>query len=863
MGRAAGSYTTQKEREGMFGVSINEHGVNIDGKNEILLCASLFYFRLPRNRWEERIVALKKLGYNAMDVYFPWNFHEIRPKQFEFTKERDVDFFLELCEKHGMYVIARPGPYICSEWNGGGLPPWVCSGRNVRQNDGEYLKDVFVWYENIFPYLRKHQRTAAGKGCIILIQLENELDFFDCKDIKGMIGALRKKALSLGIAVPLFCCAGQGDIRKAGGCEKGIYATYNFYPDFPDANFDKTCREYAVTLRREKNLPLLISETGREHSLLKRELMAGAKLLGAYNQVAGSNFGYYQAVNNWGSPEAIITTRYDFNSMISTLGDFTKEADEALLFSAMLQVYGQSLSEAAPSAYPLPLKADFAMPTQWNALKNEAGESFLSVTNLSERNGRAAVVFWEREIPVEVAASSCSILPMNVHVGDCDLVLCNYEIVSADEGKLVFCGLGSPFLLFKRGHGREIAVTKSGTYEGIEVEFLSKAEAVALLKERRKIGLVYTDRHETLRGFSCERGRLLEEGEFTKTDSLLLSDNEIWYGGMEIELPAQPLNGVFLQNVSDFLTVLSGTPNGDLYGGESVLLPPSEEDYRLRVEAWGHCNFDDPRTRSLRIGSTRGIGGAYAVDGREELPVWRFTTYPEWRPWKLGFRRSELHPRLSLNSWNSTRVPLIGLYYTEIHRKSGERVMLRILGGEAEIALYTDGVFMDEFHFRDKVIDITDRFRSDRMELGLLVRKREWTQPTGRAELLYLSGIEKRVRPFDEKRLCSAEAESFTKDKFPLSLKAGETEVVLVELGELARRDIYGVVQGEGYKLTAVYGGKVIARMVGKMEGVCQQGGSDTQFLIPSELGGGKLKLVVEALKDATLDFSAEYNKDI
>ena len=77
---------------------------------------------------------LKTAGYNTIDVYFPWNYHETAPGIWDFSENRDVYAFLELAKIHGLFVIARPGPYICSEWDGGGLPAWLAAdGVSVRQ----------------------------------------------------------------------------------------------------------------------------------------------------------------------------------------------------------------------------------------------------------------------------------------------------------------------------------------------------------------------------------------------------------------------------------------------------------------------------------------------------------------------------------------------------------------------------------------------------------------------------------------------------------------------------------------------------------------------------------------------------------
>ena len=81
---------------------------------------------------------------------------------------------------------------------------------------------------------------------MLLVQLENELDFFDCRDVEGYIGSLRDMALDGGITVPLFACAGQGDIRRSGGLTKGVIPTYNFYPSDTDETFDHCLAQFAL-----------------------------------------------------------------------------------------------------------------------------------------------------------------------------------------------------------------------------------------------------------------------------------------------------------------------------------------------------------------------------------------------------------------------------------------------------------------------------------------------------------------------------------------------------------------------------------------------------------------------------------------
>ena len=133
-------------------------------------------------------------------------------------------------------------------------------------------------------------------------------------------------------------------------------------------------------------------------------------------------------------------------------------------------------------------------------------------------------------------------------------------------------------------------------------------------------------------------------------------------------------------------------------------------------------------------------------------------------------------------------------------------------------------------------------------------------EPVGAVSLLALRKAAMAFRPFGREQMLSASAREMKDIAVPYSFRAGEKKVVTVELGDYALHDCYGVTDGRGFKLTAVYGGRVIARMIAPDADINQQGGSETQFLIPACYGDGKLKLVVEALKDGELNFGVEYN---
>ena len=138
-------------------VELKSGALWIHNRPAVLLCSSFFYFRIPREYWRARMRDLKKSGYNAIDVYFPWNYHEVEPGVWDFAGEKDVAVFLRLAREENLYVVARPGPYICSEWDGGGIPVWVhMQSDAVRQYDETYLAMFRQWMDRILPIIRDH-----------------------------------------------------------------------------------------------------------------------------------------------------------------------------------------------------------------------------------------------------------------------------------------------------------------------------------------------------------------------------------------------------------------------------------------------------------------------------------------------------------------------------------------------------------------------------------------------------------------------------------------------------------------------------------------------------------------------------------
>lgn len=397
------------------------NAIYIQNKPAIILCGSLFYFRVPRGLWQDRINKIKAAGYNCIDVYFPWNYHELAEGEWDFSGERDVRTFLQLAVNTGLWIIARPGPYICSEWDGGALPAFLFTHpeMRIRDNDPEFLRYVRQWFDYILPIIQAFQVGQTEQGGVIAVQLENELDFFECEDRAGYMAALRDMALQHHLTVPLIACAGQGDIAKATGNVLGIVPTANFYPEMDDPGIEAKVCHYRDVLR-SRELPLMVTETHRTMFHLRRLFSCGVKLLGPYNQVAGTNFGFTNAINNWGNPLAFMTSDYNFDSMISPAGELNAEFFEARLFARLLEAFGDRLAQSKPAS-PAAVKcqADFPLPDDGlYGLEFAQGGTLFALPNLTSNTGTVRILTGEDYFPryatLTIPPQRCPFLLQNI-----------------------------------------------------------------------------------------------------------------------------------------------------------------------------------------------------------------------------------------------------------------------------------------------------------------------------------------------------------------------------------------------------------------------------------------------------------------
>ena len=186
-------------------IKFDGKGFTIRGKRVFIAAGDFHYSRMPRALWRERLLMIKRAGYNTVQTYTFWNFHEKHEGKFDFSGDKDLGAYLQTIQDLGMYAIVRVGPYVNAEWESGGWPVWLRfkPGLLVREDNPKFLFYMDRWLDHLIPIVAKHQISNGGN--VIAVQLENEDPRGAGTDLPNSYFVhLRNKVLSLGINVPHF-----------------------------------------------------------------------------------------------------------------------------------------------------------------------------------------------------------------------------------------------------------------------------------------------------------------------------------------------------------------------------------------------------------------------------------------------------------------------------------------------------------------------------------------------------------------------------------------------------------------------------------------------------------------------------------
>ncbi|OME96722.1 MULTISPECIES: glycoside hydrolase family 35 protein [Paenibacillus] len=308
-----------------FDFSIRGNQFILNGEPIQLISGAIHYFRVVPEYWEDRLRKLKECGFNTVETYMPWNLHEPAKGEFCFEGIADIEQFIALAQKVGLFVIIRPSPYICAEWEFGGLPSWLLKDRNIRLRcyDPDFLQKVDAYYDKLIPKLVPH--LCTNRGPIIAMQIENEYGSYG--NDQKYLQYLRDGLTSRGVDCLLFTSDGPTDYMLQGGMTEGVFATVNFGSGV-EKYFDKL-EEY------QPNQPLMCMEFwngwfdhwGEEHHTRDAEDVADTldqmlqrnASVNFYMFHGGTNFGFYNGANHGDKYDPTITS-YDYDVLLSEHG---------------------------------------------------------------------------------------------------------------------------------------------------------------------------------------------------------------------------------------------------------------------------------------------------------------------------------------------------------------------------------------------------------------------------------------------------------------------------------------------------------------------------------------------------------------
>ena len=341
----------------------------LNGKPFVVKAAEIHYPRIPKDYWEHRIKMCKALGMNTVCIYIFWNIHEQKEGEFDWSGNNDVAEFCRLAQKNGMYVIVRPGPYVCAEWEMGGLPWWLLKKKDVklRERDPYFMERVKIFETEVGKQLAP--LTIQNGGPIIMVQVENEYGSYGID--KAYVSEIRDCLRKVGFdKVALFQCDWSSNFLNNG--LDNLVWTMNFGTG---ANIDDQFRKLKEV---RPDAPLMCSEFwsgwfdkwgGKHETRAAKDMVSGMREMldknisfSLYMTHGGTSFGHWAGANSPGFAPDV--TSYDYDAPINEYGQVTPKFTE---LREMMQEYSDAKLPSPPKAISIIRIPEFKF-TEWAPL---------------------------------------------------------------------------------------------------------------------------------------------------------------------------------------------------------------------------------------------------------------------------------------------------------------------------------------------------------------------------------------------------------------------------------------------------------------------------------------------------------------
>ena len=311
-------------------ITVKDDKFLMDGKPYRIISGAMHYFRIVPEYWEDRLEKLKACGFNTVETYTCWNLHERKEGQFDFSGILDIEKYIEIATELGLNVIVRPGPYICAEWEFGGLPGWLLKypDMSLRSSDPLYIEKVKPYYKQLLSRIKPHLATNGGN--VVMMQVENEYGSYG--NDKEYLKEVEKIYRENGIDCLLFTSDGPTEWMLAGGTLDHLLAVANF-GSHPVENF-------AELRKFRQDGPLMCGEfwsgwfdhwgdshhTRTTEDIAKdtKDLLESGASFNFYMFHGGTNFGFCNGANHIKGDYQPTITSYDYCAPLTESGDMTE-----------------------------------------------------------------------------------------------------------------------------------------------------------------------------------------------------------------------------------------------------------------------------------------------------------------------------------------------------------------------------------------------------------------------------------------------------------------------------------------------------------------------------------------------------------
>ena len=302
----------------------------LDGNRFQIISGAFHYFRTVPEYWRDRMEKWKAMGGNTVETYIPWNLHEPERGKFCFEGMCDVVKFIQTAQELGLYVIIRPSPYICAEWEFGGLPAWLLAQdrMKLRVSYPPFLKAVEEYYRVLLPLITPYQIDQGGP--VILMQVENEYGYY--ANDKEYMKAIRDMMTDNGVTVPLVTSDGPFPENLNGGRMDGVLPTGNFG--------SRTEERFSTLAEYTQGGPLMCTEFwvgwfdhwgngghmrgNLDESVRDLDKMLEMGHVNIYMFEGGTNFGFMNGSNYYDELTPDVTS-YDYDGVLTEDGQITEK----------------------------------------------------------------------------------------------------------------------------------------------------------------------------------------------------------------------------------------------------------------------------------------------------------------------------------------------------------------------------------------------------------------------------------------------------------------------------------------------------------------------------------------------------------